>query len=147
MQEIKGYYNEIGLFETYVGEIFVSGNRLMLSIYNAILGIHHPLNKTNQISYLSYCIFSFNEAINSTREVYDNYSNFLFKETNYIKCLSREQKMNDFLLELIDINNTYQYWNWIITAKDFSIIIKENYRLRGEPFNYLEIRSLYEMNH
>ena len=39
MQEIKGYYNEIGLFENYVGEIFVSGNRLMLSIYNAILGI------------------------------------------------------------------------------------------------------------
>ena len=147
MQEIKGYYNEIGLFETYVGEIFVSGNRLMLSIYNAILGIHHPLNKTNQISYLSYCFFSFNEAINSTREVYDNYSNFLFKETNYIKCLSREQKMYDFLLELIDINNTYQYWNWIITAKDFSIIIKENYRLRGKSFNYLEIRSLYETNH
>lgn len=29
MQEIKGYYNEIGLFESYVGEIFVSGNRLM----------------------------------------------------------------------------------------------------------------------
>jgi len=28
MQEIKGYYNEIGLFETYVGGIFVSGNRL-----------------------------------------------------------------------------------------------------------------------
>ena len=72
---------------------------------------------------------------------------FFFKETNYIKCLSREQKMNDFLLELIDINNTYQYWNWIITAKDFSIIIKENYRLRGEPFNYLEIKSLYETNH
>ena len=55
--------------------------------------------------------------------------------------------MNDFLLELIDINNTYQYWSWIITAKDFSIIIKENYRLRGEPFNYLEIKSLYETNH
>lgn len=147
MREIKGFYEEIGGFETYVGDILVVNNSLVLPIYNTQLA-KHPLNNTNDnITHLDYCYFLFNGVYMSTRDVYRNVDDF-FRQTNYVNTEISKKDLSVFLLELVDFNDIYQYWNWEIRADFFSLIIDDTFNLRSSPFEKQEInKNFFERNH
>lgn len=141
MKEINGFYNKVGVFETFVGDLVVVNKNLILPIFNCQL-INHPLcEKLEGIYYLDYCYYIFRDVSKSTRDVYDNFSNFKFSQTNYINSFYAKERLDDFLLELIDFNGINQFWNWIITARSFSIIVEDNYRLSKSQFSLNELST------
>jgi len=148
MKEIKDFFKETGQFDTYVGDVLVINNNIILPIYNSQMR-GHPLCKKKEIIYhLDYCYYVFNEVLKSNRDVYNNHATFKFSQTNYFNSKNKDNILNDFLLELVDFNGIYQYWNWIIEAKSFSIIVDTNYQLRNEQFTRDEMQiSFFAKNH
>jgi hypothetical protein len=147
MTEIIGFYNEIGNFETYVGDIIIINDNIILPIYSSQL-VEHPLNTTSDyITHLDYCYYVFRDVKESKRDVYDNKANLKFEQISYIRT-KHIKETSDFLLELVDFNGIYQYWNWIIKAAKFSLIVDNNYNLRKESFNKNEMNlAFFETNH
>lgn len=148
MIKIDGFYDKTGNFETYVGNILIVNGSLIVPIYNSQLR-EHILCKNDKITYhLDYCYYIFKNVIESKRDVYDNFTNLKFTDVNYFVTNNFKENNCDFLLELLDYKGDFQYWNWIIKADAFSIIVEENYELREKPYAYNEMSvEFFEKNH
>lgn len=145
MKEIIGFYSETGNFETYTGNILIINDNIILPIYNSQLS-KHPLNNTENIVYLEFCYYLFRQVLISKRDIYKNDKEH-YLETNYFNIENQKEKTSAFLLELIDYNSSYQYWNWEIVAKSFSIIVDNNFKICYSPFKTQTLNKYFEINH
>jgi hypothetical protein len=150
MKEIKNHFEHTGSIETYVGEIMLLNDSLVLPVFNSQL-TQHPLNKTNDsITNIDYCYYVFFGVTRSSRDVYTigHKSQTPIKQTNIFRKKLTDQESQHFLLEFIDYNEVYQYWNWVVEAKSFSLIVEDDFNLSKHAFEKtIAINSFFEQNH
>ena len=122
MKEIKDFYRGLGQFETYVGDLLIFENKIIIPVYSSQVA-KHPLNNTDiGIVHLDYCYYVFTGIAQSKRDVFRQVDDgFIeFSQTNFINTKIPTEGLTDFLLEMVDFNGLYQYWNW----KDNCRVIK-----------------------
>jgi hypothetical protein len=130
-------FDQIGMFETYSGEMTICDNAIIIPIYNAMLNGHPHSNENNGIVYLNLCFFVFNNVVMSSRDVFVQRSKHLedpYLKLDYLNTNLNIQNRGEHLLELLDYQNNCQYWNWKIVSESFSLFIPDNYRIANSPF-------------
>lgn len=145
MIEIKESFAELGMFETYVGELLFVNGHAIIPFYNLQLD-RHPLNHgSDEIAHLKYGIGLFFNVRSSEREVHSTESPFpgAYKKADYINEEIAEKATQEYLIEAIDYQNTFQYWNWKIHSHSFSLIVPGDNRelIRKAPWTINELDS------
>lgn len=139
MKEIKGYFERTGSFESYVGEILYFNGNLLIPIFNSQLS-NHPILAPKEIIHIDYCFYKFSKVYISKRKVYSVDGLKQFHQTNIINENINQSNMTKFLLETLDYKGLFQFWDWIIEAEDFSLIIDEKIcQMQSNPFSYKEL--------
>lgn len=134
MEKIDNYFSEIGTFESYVGEIIIRNNNIILPVFNCQLMVH-PLNDLiKKIAHLDYSYFIFYNTKHSSRGVYYN-GDKTYNQINVSIENTQCNLMHDFLIEALDFNGFCQYWNWIIKAESFSLVVPDNFKIQINPFS------------
>ncbi len=138
MIETKEHFEELGMFETYCGELLIYNQHLILPMYNIQLA-EHPLNQTPQeVVYLDFGIAVFKNVLSSQRKV------FLTKNGEHIESFVRTDYLNTgfdatnaqkYLLELLDYQNGSQYWDWWVEAETFSFLVMDNHSIQKQQFD------------
>lgn len=137
MRIIKDCYDNIGMFDTRCGTIFLSYESLIIPVSNLQIEIDES------IKYIDYCYLVFENIESSKRNIFYNGDIFTQKNITFGKSY---RNLNYYNLDLVDIINPEYQYAWEIIAEKFHLQIPEYGGIKGNytPNDFLNKNHFFE---
>lgn len=145
MKIIENCYDKIGMFDSKVGEIFISNDSLVLPVSNIQIDSDFENNNFKKIAHIDYSYLVFIGVIKSHKKVY--YFDNKYEQYNFFKNHSPELKTEIFELELVEILNYNFQYLWTIEASKFRLVIPQYGSIREIYFDnsQLDLKHFFNL--
>jgi hypothetical protein len=132
---IKNNFDEIGTFDSCVGDLFFYNELMIIPTCNIQLGMTHPLNGNNSIMHIDYSYLTFKKVYKSIRDTcFNRDTNNKIVQLHYLNDNNNKISLNHFLLEVREFDRDIVYWNWNIFAESFFLVVPDFYKIESIPF-------------
>lgn len=146
MKIIKKCYDQIGMFDSKVGELFVINNNIVLPVSNIQIDADFQFNNFEKIAHINYSYLVFiGGVVKSYKKFY--YLKEKYNQYNFLTDFPSKLKTEKFELELVDILNSNFQYLWTIEAENFRLVIPEYGSIAKSYFDNseLDIRHFFNI--